>query len=765
MTPFAWCYPAGIFAVAFLPRLPPFAAIALIAAAALLLAWRSPRWRWLAWGLLGVCHGALWGHAQLAHNLPLALDRTDYRVVGVVSSLPRVDSAKARFVLRVEGIEGAASPPVETLLLSWYGRGQSPQALPRLGERWRLDVRLRTPRGFANPGGFDYRAWLLGEGISATGHVRAGPANQRLDDNAGGPVARLRRDLATQLAARGDSAVTAGYMAALVLGDGSRIPARQWDYLVATGTVHLMVVSGLHVAMVAGGCLILGLGLGRVASALGMHLPAPQLGGVLALAGACGYGLLAGGGLPLQRAVLMTAVATLALVARRRTGTWRAFALALLGVAVIDPLAVLRPGFWLSFGAVAALLLWFVPRPGLGRWRQIVDAQLVVFVALLAALLFFQGQVYWHSPLVNFFMVPWVNLSIVPLCLAGALLQGIPPLGALCWDLAAWQLDGLAAALEWAAARGEPFAWQPANARAPWFVAGLVAAAGLLLLPAALGLRGLAAALLAGLLLGRPAPGPHLEVTVLDVGQGLAVVLRAGERTLVYDTGPAFSDSFDAGSGIVAPYLRSLGVRAIDLLVISHGDNDHAGGARELARAMPVRRTVAAAGAVPELDAEPCVAGGRWRWEGVEFTLLSPPAGGQGSDNNGSCVLLARLGDLAILLPGDIERAVEERLVVTWRDAPGDGIDLLLAPHHGSKTSSSTAFIRWARPRHTVFSAGFRHHFGHPHPAVVARYREAGGALWYSAASGALVFRWDGEGRGPEVVEHRLRPWRPWWLR
>ena len=485
MALFPWCYPVGIFAAAFLPFLPAIPFLLAVAAVAVALAavLRAARWRWLLWVLLGACHGALWGHWQQAHTLPPSLDKSDYQVVGVITSLPRIDNARVRFILRVEEVEGTESPPLRNLLLSWYGPPDGIGAEPALGERWQLAVRLRTPRGFANPGVFDYRAWLLGEGISATGHVRSGALNQRIDVDGGGAVAALRRTLAARLNDRADSPAAAGYLAALVLGDGSRIPVRRWDDLVATGTVHLMVVSGLHVALVAGACFGLGLLPGRAAAALGAGLPAPQLAGLLALPGALVYGLLAGAGLPIRRAVLMTAVATLALVARRRGGTWQAFALALCGVAVLDPVAVLRQGFWLSFGAVAALLLWFLPRPGLGRWRRLVDAQLVVFVALLAALLYFQGRVYGLSPLVNLVAIPWVGLVIVPLCLMGALLQVVPALGNLCWDLAAWQLDTFGAALEWVAARGSGLAWQPGNAGATWFVAGLVAVAGLLLLP------------------------------------------------------------------------------------------------------------------------------------------------------------------------------------------------------------------------------------------------------------------------------------------
>lgn len=763
-----WVYPIGISAAAFLPFLPHRSLLAGIALIALATAFIRPRLRPLVWLLLGLCHGAWWAHQQLAHQLPPLLDKTDFKVVGVVVSLPHGDDIKTRFRLQVEHLDGGGQPPpaLEKLLLNWYG---GMERAPRLGERWQLQVRLRAPRGFANPGGFDYPSWLLGEGISATGYVRAGSFNQLVAEDAGGWFAAVRSTLAARLASRDYTAAASGYMAALVFGETSGIPPQEWDRLVATGTVHLMVVSGLHVGMVAGGCFFLGLCLGRLAAACGATLPAPQLGGACAVAGALGYGLLAGSGLPLVRSILMTLVVTLAVISRRRIGTWQSFGMALCGVVMFDPLAVLRQGFWLSFGAVAALLLWFVPRPGIGRWRRLWDAQLAVFVALLAALLFFQGAVYWTSPLVNMLAIPWVSLAIVPLCLVGAVCQWLPLLGDPLWDLAAWQLDWLSVVLAWASAPGDSVAWQPVNARQLWFAAGLLALAALAMLPAGVGLRGLVGLLLVALLLSRNPPGPPFELTVLDVGQGLAAVIRAGDRTLVYDSGPRFSEAFNAGSGIVLPYLRSRGIEAVDLLVISHGHADHAGGASDLRAGIRVAEVV---GGRDTLDAHgeasACHRGQQWRWGEVELTILSPPPPEESgaiyrSSNNGSCVLLVRFGAAAVLLPGDIEREVEYRLAgQPLADGIGEaGIDVVIAPHHGSKTSSTTAFIRWIKPRHVVFSAGFGHHFGHPHAQVVGRYQEAGSTLWNTADSGALIFRWDGHGE-PVISEYRLRPGRSW---
>lgn len=772
MIPAPWLCAAGIFTAAFAPFLPPIALVPVLLSGSLLWLLRGWRCRLGAWFLLGFCYGAGWGHCQLSHVLPETLDGQSFRVVGVVSDLPRSDARRARFVLRVESLtaEAGTAPPLRRLQLSWYGA-----EAPTLGERWQLQVKLRSPRGYANPGGFDYRAWLLGAGISATGYVRADPDNRLLDAQAGGLVPQLRRHVAERIAGREDGDAISGFMAALVLGDGGAIDRPVWDTLAATGTVHLMVVSGLHVSLAAGVCFFIGLWLGRLASALGANLAAPQLAAGLAVTGALAYALMAGNGVALQRAVLMTLAVTLALMIRRPTAVWSAFSWSLLGVALLDPVAVLRPGFWLSFGAVAGLLLWFAPRPlptdpvqrRWVQWRRHGEAQVVVFVALLGMLLFFQGEMPVIAPLVNLIAVPWVSLVIVPLCLLGALLVWLPPVRDTIWDLAAWQLHWLEVGLEWSASYGETLAWRPATAGSLFFIVTMTVAALLLALPGALHGRVPAMLLLTGLLFGRPVPPAELELTVLDVGQGLAVVMRGGGRTLVYDAGPAYSEAFNAGAGIVVPYLRRLGIAEIDLLVISHGDNDHAGGAPDLVQAMPPVEVVAG---VPELDGvaslRPCHRGQHWQWGEVEIAVLWPPAGEVSAhSNDASCVLHVHWQGVDILLPGDIERSAELRLA-TGFDSPWAGqVDVMLAPHHGSTTSSSTAFIRWADPRHVVFSAGFRHHFGHPHPAVVERYRHHGASLWNTAESGAVSFHWHGSDSDPVISEYRRRPWRPWWQR
>lgn len=758
-----WGFSTGIFLPALcqaLPGKPWFYSLLSLALAAVLFS----RLRLPAFILLGVAYGGLWGHGQLEHRLPPALDKTDAMVTGVVHSLPDIDGQRARFEFRVDGVDtlaGDGFPPVKKLLLSWYGA-----ETVRAGERWQFHVRLRTPRGFSNPATFDYETWLFAEGISATGYVRADSRN-RLLDQGGQSFARLQQVLLDRLVAQGFNPETTGYLVALILGEQGLIPPQAVDRLVASGTIHLMVVSGLHVTLVSGLCFVLGLGIGRLLSALGCGIPAKLVASPLAMAGAVAYSMVAGMALPVQRALIMTLVVLFAILGRRRIQPWRLFAWALCGVALVDPMAASRPGFWLSFGAVAGLLWWFVPRPPVTKWRELVEAQLVIFVSLAGFLTFLQGSISLVSIPFNLVVVPWISLVVVPLALAGALLKGIPQISEFLWLLAGVQLDGFSWLLQWVTRDGAGLV-KPGGSFLRsgdlWLMLAASFAAVLALMPRGTGLRLPLLVLVLAILFSRPEPPPFLQLTVLDVGQGLAVVVRAGERTLVYDAGPEFSPSFNTGSAVVAPYLASLGISTVDRLMVSHGDNDHAGGvAGFLARAGAGEIIVGQA--LPgQPEAKPCHRGMGWRWNGVSFRVLWPREGRGGAmaaDNNRSCVLLIEAGDVSILLPGDIERGSEQALVREEGVLPARPLSLLVAAHHGSKTSSSAEFVSATKPAHVVFSAGFNHHFGHPHGTVVERFRQVGSTLWSTARSGAVTFEWDDRGN-IRVGENRVDNRRYW---
>ena len=744
-----FAFAAGSFSSALWPALPPPALhwLTLLAAIpALPVARHWPRCRpivWLAAGLwCGVAWAALWGEARLEARLPAVLDKSDWLVSGEVVGLPDRDRRRLRFELRVLDLKPLAPvgrvPSLRRLRLSWYG--PAPEVRP--GQHWRLRVRLRHPRGFANPGGFDYAAWLFSRGISATGYVRDHPQNVLRGEAGGWSIDAFRWRVAEHIAGLSLPAPVRGLLRALTVGDGSALSGTDWTRLRAAGVLHLAVISGLHIGLAAGFGMLLGSLAGRLLLVLGARVPARHCGALTAWLSGGFYALLAGFGLAAARAFAMLSVLLAVYLLRRRAARMAGFLWALAAIALLQPLAPLSPGFWLSFGAVAVLLAYFGSRPGGGWLSATVRAQWVVPLGTSVGLLWFQGQIPLLAPLVNLLAVPWVGMLAVPAGLVGVVLLPVAPtLADVAWHLAGAVLQVFHLVLAALETTTGAWRWQPAaGVRAEVLV--LLVVVGLCLLgPPGLGLRRYALIALAAVALAGVPPRPPLQVTVLDVGQGLAVVVETAHHVLVYDTGPALSERFDAGAAIIAPYLRRRGWSRLDALVVSHEDLDHAGGAVGLAREYPPRREWRGGkeGAYQDAGITPCRAGQHWRWDGVGFHILHP-RGDEVRENDRSCVLLVETGQVRVLLPGDIEAGAEARLLAAGV-AP-EAVTLLVAPHHGSATSSSPQFVARVRPGHVVYAAGYHHHFGHPHAAVVARYRALGARAWHTAAEGALRFVW-----------------------
>jgi competence protein ComEC len=470
-------------------------------------------------------------------------------------------------------------------------------------------------------------------------------------------------------------------------------------------------------------------------------MAAPRAAAILALSAALGYAALAGFAVPTQRALIMLAVVLGGMLARRHVRPTHALSAALLAVLAWDPTAVLAPGFWLSFAAVAVLFATALPRAAVDPWwRRACRSQLAIAVGLLPLVVLFFQQASLVAPAANLVAVPLVGTLVVPLTLTGTVVAPwIPAIGQGLLEAAAWLLSWVLSLLGWLAG----FEWASVSLGAVsavgWVTA--LAGAGLALAPRGWPARWLAAPLLAPLLLARyPAPGAgEVWLTALDVGQGLAVVVRTQQHTLVYDTGARFSGSFDAGRAVVVPYLRHAGVGSVDTLVVSHGDNDHIGGARSLLAALPVSRVLSAA-TDKLVEAQPCLAGERWSWDGVEFEILHPSASETlRRENDTSCVLRVVSPHGSALLTGDIERGAESQLVRTYDQALA--ADIMTAPHHGSRTSSSAAFVAAVQPQHVVVPAGYANRYGFPHEEVAARYELSGAKLWNTGSMGALTFR------------------------
>lgn len=706
----------GLLCLRFLPALPP--AAALVALAVVGVALLPTRGYPLALFLLGL--GWACGSAQLALDDRLAaeLDGRTLWLQGRIVGLPEREVGVTRFHIEQARSRRASLP--QRLRLSWYGA--PPLAA---GEVWRLAVQLKRPRGLVNPQGFDYEAWLTARRVGATGSVKAG---ERLSA-AEGPQGWRDRLRSALLAAPAHG--REGALAALVLGDGSGLGEGDWQVLQATGTTHLLVISGQHVALLAGLLYALVLGLFR-RGWWPRGWPWLPCACGLAMAGALAYGLLAGFEVPVQRACVMLAVVLLWRWRFRSLGVWLPLLAALTLVLVVEPLASLQPGFWLSFGAVALLAWCFSGRlaPAAG-WRVLPRAQWAMTLGLLPLLLALGLPVSLTGALANLLAVPWVGVGVVPLALLGPLLLPLPGVGSSLLWLAGLQLDLLFDLLAWLAelAPARQFAAAPG-----WAVLLGLGGVLLALLPAGLPLRLFGALMPLPLLFPAAAgiPSGEAEVRVLDVGQGLAVLVRTSAHALLYDAGPA-ARGFDSGEKVVLPLLLRQGVGRLDTLLLSHADQDHAGGAGSVLAGLPASRLLAGEAARQRLPyaVEPCRDGEQWQWDAVRFTTWQM----SGDGNDASCLLLVEARGERLLLTGDISASGERALLGSGRDLRADW---LLAPHHGSRSSSSAEFIAAVAPRGVLFSRGWNNAFGHPHPQVVARFRAAGVRIHDSAAEGAL---------------------------
>lgn len=681
---------------------------------------------------------------RLADELPSAAEGQDIAVTGIVSGLPQSFERGVRFDFEVER---AATVVPRHISLAWY-RGFHDDEWHRIGrvhagERWRLTVRLKRPHGNVNPHGFDYEAWLFERDIRATGYVRSNRPAQRLDAFVWRPrlmVERLREGVRERFQNALPDAEFAGVLVALAAGDQRAIRAEQWQLFSRTGTTHLMSISGLHVTMVAGLCYWLLGSLWRRVPRLALRLPAQQAGVAAGWLGAFGYSLLAGFGVPAQRTLYMLSVVALALWWRRTTASSRVLVAALLAVLLIDPWAVLSAGFWLSFGAVALLFYAGAGRVGRIHWlAQWGRSQWAVTLGMIPALLALFQQFSLVSPLANAAAIPLVSLVVTPVTLVAALVPFEPLL-----SLAHWLLAGLMAFLAWLASL--PIAVWQQPAPAAWAVA--VAGAGCLwlLMPRGVPARWVGAVLMLPLVATapeRPAVSA-LRLTVLDVGQGLAVHVQTAAHDLLYDSGPQFSDDADSGNRIILPYLRALGVRHLDGIIVTHQDMDHAGGAQSVLDAFSVDWLTSSLPDGDPLRAAPltqrrCLAGDAWEWDGVRFELLHPSHSdyqqGSGKTNDLSCVLKVTAPGGSVLLTADIEAGVEARLVAAAQPLRAD---YLVVPHHGSRSSSTPAFIEAVGARTVIIPVGYRSRFRHPHAQVVARYADSGAALLRTDRDGAV---------------------------
>ena len=703
--------------------------------------------------------GTLWrAEVRLADRWPEARQGEQLIVTGFIASLP--EAVPERFAAR-EGelpqhtwrfsFEPMDSGLPARIRSSWY---RTPQYLQG-GECWRLTLKLKSPHGSQNPNGFDYEGWLFRQGIGANATVRAA---ERCDETGWYPVLRLRQGIRDRLQAALPPTPARGVLTALVLGDASSLRDADWDAFRLTGTSHLVAISGFNLAVVAGFAFF-ALRWGWAAwPQLTRRLPAQQAAALGAAVIAIFYALLAGFEAPVTRALVMLLIGLAAVFLHRTAHPFRVLALAWGAMLLADPFAVLGAGLWLSFGAVAAIL-WLASgrlanEPG---WRTAVRVQLLLTLLLAPLTLFFFQGTGWIAPFVNLVAVPWFAL-LTPLALIAVLLLWVAPgLAMPLLQLTEAALAGTHTLLR-ALAQTHADGWLAAAPPSAALLLALLAAA-LLTVPPGLPLRALG--LLCLLPLAVPPPlGPErgFTLTALDVGQGLAVVVRTAHHSLLFDAGPAYEEGFDAGRAVVVPYLLGQGLRQLDTLLVSHGDLDHRGGAPAVRAALQPREERGA------MAGTPCIAGQYWEWDGVRFTVLNGPADAAGEpspDNNGGCVLRVETGAYAALLPADIERDAEARLV--QHQATLLRADVLLAAHHGSRTSSTPAFVDAVNPEVVIFSAGYANSYRHPRPEVVQRFQQLGSALHLTGHEGALTLRVDPDAGVGDVQAWRQQWPRYWW--
>jgi competence protein ComEC len=742
--------------------------VAMLGAASI--AWAASGWR---------------ANEVMADALPATLEGRDLTVTGVIASLPQRSATGLRFRFDVEGAALAGQPVAvpQRLAVGWYDGYHEDAALTqprtelRAGQRWRFTLRLRRPHGNLNPHGFDHELSLFEQGVRATGYVRDAPPPELLHRAAGHPVERMRQRVRDAIEAAVPDRRTAGVLAALAVGDQGAIEREDWDLYRNTGIAHLVSISGLHITMFAW---LAGLGVAalwrRSARAM-LWLPVPQAARWGGLALAAAYALFSGWGVPSQRTVWMLATVTL-LQALGLRWPWPLVLLtAAVVVTAIDPWALMQAGFWLSFVAVGLLMASSgaqapapsavgvdvgaeaaggAPAAGWRGWplrvwaavRADLRTQVIATIGLTPLTLVFFQQVSVVGFAANLIAIPVITLVITPLALLGVALVPL-------WAAGGWVVQQLNVVLAWLAALpGAVWAVPAAPVWAQW--AGILAAV-LLVMPLPWRARLLALPLALPLLMpprDLPFEG-RFDMMAVDVGQGTSVLVRTRAHLLVFDAGPQYSRESDAGQRVLLPLLRGRGETRIDRLVLSHRDLDHVGGARSLFGALAVDDLLSSLEPDhPLLTPAPgstrthtrCVAGQSWVWDGVQFDVLRPQASDYERSlktNAMSCVLRVsepRPGGHSLLLTGDIEREQEAALVATLGDRLRS--DVLIVPHHGSKTSSTAAFLDAVRPRVAVIQAGYRNRFGHPAPEVLARYRERGIAVVASPQCGA--WQWSG---------------------
>jgi len=757
----------GYLTISVAPALPPLWVAFLFIGAAGLMPGRGFPLACIGSGILfGIAGGTLYGYSVLASRVDAQCEAIPLSIEGVIVSLPRHSltrdgGSRQRFEFRPEKVEPQRCEGPDLLLLSYYGdRQMNP------GERWRLQVSLKKPWGLANPGSFNMQQWYAQAGIDGTGNVKKNYAvllsvkvDRRLQHHA------VRRAISERLDQLGLEERITGILQALTVADKSGIDGGLWTLFQYYGVNHLLVISGLHINLIAAPGYLFGGVLGRLAYALGAVRIAAVIPGLMALGFAFAYAALAGFALATVRALSMLACFVAASMVARESLSWNNALIACVLVLMANPLSAVGSGFWLSFSAVACLL-W------LGMWQahsrlplRLLHTHVYMALAMIPLGGWWFGGVSQVAVPANFFLVPIVGFYVLPIALLAVLafLVGIPVDHQL-WALAAWPLEQLLPHADNFAMNHSELLYVYLSPSLPQVLLALVALALLVVpLPGRIKLLLPVLALPVFLSIGskNKVSEYHTRITVLDVGQGTAIVIQSGGYTMVYDTGGGDPNGYNMASAVILPYLRVQGVSGLHTLMVSHPDNDHSAGTDTIMKSLPVQQLVTGGEPTGYPNGRICRAGEAWQWPtGVRFQVLSPEPPKQLSSNNSSCVLQVHIAGFRFLIPGDIDAGREREIVSYWRQQLRS--DWQLAAHHGSLSSSSYPWLKAVRPSQVVYSHGYLNHFGHPHWRVKKRNSEFGSLTFSTATDGALEIDIDPV-RG--VTTHAYR-WisQPYWM-
>ncbi|TNC96027.1 MAG: competence protein ComEC [Gallionellaceae bacterium] len=694
--------------------------------------------------LLGFYYAAWLAQARLADSLPNEWQGRNITLTGIIAEMPRSHERGLRFAFDVESVQTATAHVPKRIQLATYD-GDTDSALDiHAGERWMFTVRLKQPHGTSNPNGFDFEAWALERNLRATGYVYPKDDNRKLALTTNSPaylIEQLRESVRSHFRQTLGDAPYAGILVALAIGDQASIAQTEWQLFTHTGVNHLMSISGLHITMLASLFFVLTYWLWRRSIKLMLFFPAPKAAALVGLLAALCYTLISGFEIPAQRTLFMLATFAVMMLLSRNVAPSQMLAAALIVVLLADPWAVISPGFWLSFGAVALIFYVTANRYGRSHWlTEYGKVQWAMTIGLIPPLLALFQQLSLVSPIANAFAIPLVSFVVVPLTLLGTL----PPfewmlyLAHQAMALCMWLLECLDTL---------PVSVWTQHAPPVWAIVSGVLGALWLLTPRGFPLRSFGVILILPMFLIAPmTPAENsARIIVFDVGQGLAAAVQTHDHAMLYDAGPDFAGEADSGNRILVPSLRALGIDKLDGLMLSHDDIDHIGGAHSVMQSLPIewvssslRTDHLLLGTVRRHN--PCTDGQSWGWDGVSFEVLHPAdldTSDKKHDNDQSCVLRISVGTQSVLLVGDIEKTSESRLLALhMHDLPST---LLVAPHHGSRSSSSEAFVSTVSPHYVVFTAGYRNRFHHPHPDVWQRYGEMGVERLRSDTDGAII--------------------------